>query len=75
LITEGDDNHTFELSADPFAELEEIPARFRFVMHPALPHFAGGAVGSSVTNTVRFFEPHHERGNVFILAVLVLRSA
>ncbi|MDQ6765132.1 MAG: anthranilate synthase component I, partial [Verrucomicrobiota bacterium] len=41
----------------PLAHLEEIMQRFRFVDDPALPRFAGGAVGYLGYDSIRNFEP------------------
>ena len=46
-----------ETKSDPLAELQKLMARFQFVAHPEIPHFAGGAVGYIGYDVVRFFEP------------------
>src|SRR5262249_685751 len=47
----------FNTSADPLDEVRKLMARYRFVSHPELPRFAGGAVGFLGYEAVRFFEP------------------
>jgi anthranilate synthase component 1 len=41
---------------DPLAALEQIMARFKWVPHPDLPRFAGGAVGFLGYDVARYFE-------------------
>src|SRR6266478_5465085 len=47
----------FSTTTDPLDEVRKLMARYQFVSHPALPRFAGGAVGFLGYEASRFFEP------------------
>jgi len=46
----------FSTSTDPLDEVRKLMARYRFVTHPELPRFAGGAVGFLGYEAIGFFE-------------------
>lgn len=48
---------TRAIDGDPLSELERVMARFRFVAHPDLTGFAGGAVGFIGYDVASDFEP------------------
>jgi anthranilate synthase component I len=56
-IVEGENKRKFETSSDPLDEVRKLMARYRFVSHPELPRFAGGAVGFIGYEAIHFFEP------------------
>src|SRR6266404_3330960 len=47
----------FSTTTDPLDEVRKLMARYQFVSRPALPRFAGGAVGFLGYEAIRFFEP------------------
>ena len=47
----------FSTTTDSLDEVRKLMARYRFVAHPELPRFAGGAVGFLGYETIGFFEP------------------
>ncbi len=47
----------FSTTTDPLDEVRKLMARYQFVSRPALPRFAGGAVGFLGYEASRFFEP------------------
>src|SRR4051794_14855369 len=69
VVSEGPDRATVTrtTSADPFADLEALLARYRAVQVPGLPRFCGGAVGYAAYDAVRYTErlpdcPPDDRG-------------
>src|ERR1043166_7631970 len=46
----------FSTTTDALDEVRKLIARYRFVAHPELPRFAGGAVGFLGYEAIRFFE-------------------
>src|SRR5947207_14702362 len=52
-----DTEQSFETATDPLDEIRKLMARYRFVSHPELPRFAGGAVGFLGYEAINFFEP------------------
>ena len=56
-ITRGESTRKFQTSADPLSELRQLMSEYRFASRPDLPRFAGGAVGFTGYDVVRFFEP------------------
>ncbi len=56
-VTECGEARQFEAPGDPLQELQKLMTRFRPVVMPDLPRFAGGAVGYMSYDMVRFFEP------------------
>ena len=57
LIIERDTERRFETATDPLDEIRKLMAGYRFVSHPELPRFAGGAVGFVGYEAINFFEP------------------
>lgn len=56
-IVEDGKKREFSTENDPLTELQKVMNRFRFVPHPGLHHFIGGAVGYIGFDVIRFFEP------------------
>ena len=52
-----DTEQSFETATDPLDEIRKLMAAYRFVSHPELPRFAGGAVGFLGYEAIKFFEP------------------
>src|SRR5213595_42482 len=52
-----DTEQSFETATDPLDEIRKLMAAYRFVSHPELPRFAGGAVGFLGYEAINFFEP------------------
>src|SRR5205809_6246942 len=52
-----DTEQSFETATDPLDEIRKLMAAYRFVSHPKLPRFAGGAVGFLGYEAIKFFEP------------------
>jgi len=46
-----------EITGDPLEEIRKLMAPYRFVSHPELPRFSGGAVGFLGYEAINFFEP------------------
>jgi anthranilate synthase component 1 len=56
LVEHGDEQR-FDTTTDPLDEIRKLMAGYRFVSHPELPRFAGGAVGFLGYEAINFFEP------------------
>lgn len=56
-LVERGDEHRFDTTTDPLDEIRKLMAGYRFVSHPELPRFAGGAVGFLGYEAIKFFEP------------------
>src|SRR5262249_16925444 len=56
-IIENGNEQRLETNSDPLDEVRKLMARHRFVSHPLLPRFAGGAVGFIGFEAIHFFEP------------------
>ena len=56
-VVERGNERRFETATDPLDEVRGLMARYRFVSHPELPRFAGGAVGFLGYEAIIFFEP------------------
>ena len=56
-LVERGDEHRFDTTTDPLDEIRKLMAGYRFVSHPELPRFAGGAVGFVGYEAINFFEP------------------
>src|SRR5438045_2847120 len=56
-ITDPDTERRFETATNPLDEIRKLMAAYRFVSHPELPRFAGGAVGFLGYEAINFFEP------------------
>ena len=56
LVEHGDEQR-FDTTTDPLDEIRKLMASYRFVSHPELPRFAGGAVGFLGYEAINFFEP------------------
>ncbi len=56
-ITDPDTERRFETATNPLDEIRKLMFAYRFVSHPELPRFAGGAVGFLGYEAINFFEP------------------
>src|SRR6266480_658472 len=56
-VVDRDTEKRFDTATDPLDEIRKLMARYRFVSHPELPRFAGGAVGFLGYEAINFFEP------------------
>ncbi len=56
-LLQHDREQRFETSGSSLDELRKLLGRYRFVAHPQLTRFAGGAVGFLGYDAVHFFEP------------------
>jgi anthranilate synthase component I len=56
-VRENGKDKRFETPTDPLDEVRQLLSRYRFVAHPELLRFAGGAVGFLGYDAINFFEP------------------
>ena len=56
-IVESGGERRVETKGDPLDEIRKLMARYRYVSHPELTRFSGGAVGFLGYEAIHFFEP------------------
>ncbi len=56
MVRPGKSEESFETKSDPFAELEKILKKYKYVNIEGLPPFSGGAVGYIGYDMIRFIE-------------------